>query len=322
MSLREPVLRASTTRLGLLAGGLSLVTIAGLALTQPSWSAIVLLPLCIVGVLLGVGAGRATVAGSIAPARKGGPAQPDAEPTPPAIISSPLIDAVDAVDPITRGDVDRLAALRHEFRTPLNAVLGFSDVLLRGIDGEVNDSQREDLEIIRASGMKLQILLDSALDLQRLAGEGLKLEVDGVDAREVVERAAEEARQLWASKRRASVSVPETACQATIDAPRLRRCLLVLADFLGTQYRDANVALDLSVSEENLTATVSASPSGRLDLDALPTPSEVTRAEDPMKIRRWPVAVSTEIVSAHDGSLYHGDDPARFVIRIPRRVVS
>ena len=62
-------------------------------------------------------------------------------------------------------EVDYLMALRHEFRTPLNAVLGFSDVLLSGIDGEVNDSQREDLEIIRASGIRLRILLDSAFDL-------------------------------------------------------------------------------------------------------------------------------------------------------------
>ena len=43
-------------------------------------------------------------------------------------------------------EADYLTALRHEFRTPLNAVLGFSDVLLSGIDGEVNESQREDLE--------------------------------------------------------------------------------------------------------------------------------------------------------------------------------
>lgn len=306
-----PALKAVTTRFGLLALGLSVLTWAGLALTQSSWSAVVLLPLCLVGGLLSAVLGRLTLS---SPTSVAGATRVDEPPheTPPAVESeSPLAES-DA-----RDDVDHLAALRHEFRTPLNAVLGFSDVLLRGIDGEVDESQQEDLQIIRASGMKLQILLDSALDLQRLAGGAFKLEVDAVDVRDIVTRAAEEAGQLWAGKRGAAASAPESPCSATVDATRLRRCLLVLADFLGTQYRDAAVGLELAESSDHLAVTVSASPSGRLDLDALPTPSEVISAEDPMKIRRWPVAVSTEIVSAHDGSLYHGDDPARFVIRIP-----
>jgi K+-sensing histidine kinase KdpD len=214
-------------------------------------------------------------------------------------------------------EVDYLMALRHEFRTPLNAVLGFSDVLLGGIDGDINESQREDLEIVRASGIKLRVLLDSALDLSRLATEDLKPDIESVDARTVVERAANEALQLWAGKQQARVSVSAEPCLVATDEARLRRSIVVLADFLATDNREASIEFDLDHSEGRVVVSIAAVPSGRIILEALPTPAGVLAAEDPMKIRRWPVAVTSELIARNGGSLYHGDEPARFVIRLP-----
>ena len=219
--------------------------------------------------------------------------------------------------PSEPGDVDYLMALRHEFRTPLNAVLGFSDVLLSGIDGEVNDSQREDLEIIRASGIRLRILLDTALDLSQLADGELRLDADRADVRELVARVAVEAGQLWSNKRTAGCTLPEGPCITAVDEARLRRSILVLADFLATDHRDADIALSLALSDDHLAIEVTADPSDRLMLDALPTPAEVLASEDATEIRRWPVAVTSEIIARHDGSLYHGDAPSRFLIRLP-----
>ena len=213
--------------------------------------------------------------------------------------------------------VDYLMALRHEFRTPLNAVLGFSDVLLSGIDGEVNDSQREDLEIIRASGIRLRLLLDSALDLSQLAGSELRLDAERIDVRELVARAVAEAGQLWANKRTAACTLPEQACISDVDEARLRRSILVLADYLATDHRDARIMLSLTPSNDHLAIEVLAEPSVHLPLDSLPTTAEVLASEDPREIRRWPVAVTSEVIARHDGSLYRGDAPSRFLIRLP-----
>lgn len=216
-------------------------------------------------------------------------------------------------------EVDYLMALRHEFRTPLNAVLGFSDVLLSGIDGEVNASQREDLEIIRASGIRLRILLDSALDLSQLTSGELRVSAERTDIRELVARVAVEAGQLWSNKRRAGCTLPDEPCVTDADEARLRRSILVLADFLATDHRDAEIRLSLSRSAHYLAIEIAADPSDRLNIVALPTPAEVLAAEDAMEIRRWPVAVTSEVIARHDGSLYHGDHPSRFMIRIPLR---
>ncbi len=217
-------------------------------------------------------------------------------------------------------EIDYLMALRHEFRTPLNAVLGFSDVLLRGIDGEVNPSQREDIEIIRASGIRLRILLDSALDLSQLADGELRLETDRADVRELVRRSAVEAGQLWSSKRAARFELPAESLVASVDEVRLRRTILVLADCLAAHHRDAEIRLGLSGSGETLSIELSAHPSDDPVLDSLPTPREVLDAEDIAAIRRWPLAVTSEIITLHRGSLYHGSTPSRFLIRLPMEV--
>lgn len=214
-------------------------------------------------------------------------------------------------------EVDYLTALRHEFRTPLNAVLGFSDVLLSGIDGDVNESQREDLEIIRASGIRLRILLDSALDLSQLAGGELRVGAERTDVRELVARVAVEAGQLWSNKRNAACRLPDEPCIADVDEARLRRSILVLADFLATDHRDALISLSLLRSSEHLVIEITADPSDRLTIEALPTPAEVLSSEDATEIRRWPLAVTSEVIARHEGSLYHGDQPSRFRIRIP-----
>lgn len=213
--------------------------------------------------------------------------------------------------------IDYLTALRHEFRTPLNAVLGFSDVLLSGIDGEVNTSQREDLEIIRASGIRLRILLDGALDLSRLADGDLRLDTERTDVRDVVARVAVEAQQLWSGKRQADCILPSSPCPIDADEARLRRSLLVLADFLATEHRDAVVAVRLAPSNDHLAIEVSAEPSKGMTLHAIPTPAEVLATEDVQEIRRWPIAVTSEVIARHDGTLYRGDEPCRFMIRLP-----
>lgn len=235
-------------------------------------------------------------------------ASESAEPDPGPRASQPGRDA---------DEVDYLRALRHEFRTPLNAVLGFSDVLLSGIDGEVNASQREDLEIIRASGIRLRVLLDSALDISQLAEASLRLDTDRVDVRDVVDRAATEARQLWSNKRDARCTLPSEPCIADVDEARLRRSILVLAEFLATSHREADISLSLMRSAEHLAIEVRAESTERPTLDALPTAAEVLAAEDVTKIRQWPVAVTSELIGRHGGSLYHGSAPSRFMIRLP-----
>lgn len=63
--------------------------------------------------------------------------------------------------------------LSLELRTPLSAMLGFSQMLLDGVYGDVNDKQKDRLERVVRSSQLLLRRLDLLLDYQRLFQEDL-----------------------------------------------------------------------------------------------------------------------------------------------------
>ncbi len=68
-----------------------------------------------------------------------------------------------------------LADMSHEFRTPLNSILGFSELLLETC-GNLTSKQTEDLRIIHREGRNLLMLVNDLLDLARIEAGQLPLE--------------------------------------------------------------------------------------------------------------------------------------------------
>lgn len=61
-----------------------------------------------------------------------------------------------------------LAGVSHDLRGPLNAVLGFSGLLLSGVDGPLTPGQRESVDAIERRGRDLLRLVDDLLDSAKL----------------------------------------------------------------------------------------------------------------------------------------------------------
>ena len=68
-----------------------------------------------------------------------------------------------------------LANMSHELRTPLNSIIGFSRVILKGIDGPITDLQRQDLNAIYNSGQHLLSLINDILDLSKIEAGKMEL---------------------------------------------------------------------------------------------------------------------------------------------------
>ena len=87
-----------------------------------------------------------------------------------------------------------LAAVSHELRSPLNAILGFADILMTEVDGPLTLEAREEVEQIRGSGKHLLDLINDILEFSALESGQLKLSRSRVDlaalAWEVVREAA------------------------------------------------------------------------------------------------------------------------------------
>ena len=79
-----------------------------------------------------------------------------------------------------------LANMSHELRTPLNSIIGFSRVILKGIDGPVTDMQQQDLTAIYNSGQHLLGLINDILDLARIEAGKMELNYEEVHLSEMV----------------------------------------------------------------------------------------------------------------------------------------
>jgi len=77
-------------------------------------------------------------------------------------------------------EVDRLkqeflANMSHELRTPLNSIIGYSEVLLDGVDGDLNEDATEDVEAIHSSGKHLLSIINEILDLAKIDAGQMQL---------------------------------------------------------------------------------------------------------------------------------------------------
>ncbi|HNB53199.1 MAG TPA: GAF domain-containing sensor histidine kinase, partial [Anaerolineales bacterium] len=61
-----------------------------------------------------------------------------------------------------------LANMSHELRTPLNSVIGYSEVLLMGLDGELSSEAQTDIQAIYDNGRHLLSLINDVLDLAKI----------------------------------------------------------------------------------------------------------------------------------------------------------
>lgn len=90
--------------------------------------------------------------------------------------SDELARARDAALTADRSKSMFLAAMSHEVRTPLNAIIGFSEVMAREIYGPIgHEKYRGYAADIRASGDHLLTLIDDVLDLSRVEAGKLVL---------------------------------------------------------------------------------------------------------------------------------------------------
>lgn len=63
---------------------------------------------------------------------------------------------------------DFLSWASHDLKTPLNAVIGFTKVVIKGIDGPINENQNTDLTTAFNNGQRMLTLIGNLVDMARL----------------------------------------------------------------------------------------------------------------------------------------------------------
>jgi signal transduction histidine kinase len=90
-----------------------------------------------------------------------------------------LLAATAAAEQANRTKSRFLATMSHEFRTPLNSVIGFANVLLKRASSRLEEEEREYLRRIRSNGESLLLLVNDILDLSKV--EAGRVEIHKTD---------------------------------------------------------------------------------------------------------------------------------------------
>ncbi|MEM7159188.1 MAG: HAMP domain-containing sensor histidine kinase [Myxococcota bacterium] len=121
-----------------------------------------------------------------------------------------------------------LATVSHELRTPLTSVIGFSEMLLEGVAGDLQAEQREYVETILGRGEELLRLITQLLEMSQLEGGSVRLDLQAHPVDELIAKAADTVR-LSAEKAGLTMHIaPASVPPVVADADKIQQVLLNL----------------------------------------------------------------------------------------------
>ncbi|GAB4532508.1 MAG: hypothetical protein Kow0063_13130 [Anaerolineae bacterium] len=150
-----------------------------------------------------------------------------------------------------------LANMSHELRTPLNSIIGFSRVILKGIDGPLTEMQETDLTAIYNSGQHLLGLINDILDLSKIEAGKMELNFDEVDLKPIIKGVMSSALGLVKDKPiELEQKVPEDLPKVWADSTRIRQVLLNLISNATKFTEEGKITLIADSDEEWVTISV------------------------------------------------------------------
>ncbi len=148
-----------------------------------------------------------------------------------------------------------LANMSHELRTPLNAILGKTEILSEGIHGTITEKQAASLQVIEESGRHLLQLINDILDLAKIEAGKVQLDIQPVSLAHLSERALQFVRQMAHKKQVKLQSTIDPSLKTLLaDERRLTQILInLLSNAVKFTHAGGEVGLNILQDAENET---------------------------------------------------------------------
>ena len=131
------------------------------------------------------------------------------------------------VEKANRLKSDFLARMSHDLRTPMNAIIGYTRILLRRAKEALEPRQYRNLENIDTSAEHLLSLINDILDLSRIEAGRVEVHIRDVDLAELVDQCVTSVRPLLKSGVELQLEMDNVGSVAT-DGDRVQRVLMNL----------------------------------------------------------------------------------------------
>ena len=211
-------------------------------------------------------------------------------------------------------EVDRLksqflANMSHELRTPLNSIIGFSRVILKGIDGPLTDVQRQDLDAIYSSGQHLLGLINDILDISRIEAGKMELAFEPIDLADIIKGVLSTAIALVKDNPvELQQTIPDDLPTVVGDSRRVRQVLLNLVSNAAKFTTEGYIHVEASADAGFVTISVADSGIG-IPADKIETIFEAFTQADASPSRKYGgtglgLSISKSFVELHGGQMW------------------
>ncbi len=233
-----------------------------------------------------------------------------------------------------------LANTSHEFRTPLNGMIGIAESMIDGATGTLSEIQQQNLSMIASSGRRLNELVNNILDFAQLKNHKLDLQLRSVGIKSIVEVVITVSQSLTGTKKLQLInSIPADLPLVWADENRLQQILYNLignaikftesgtveisAEIVDT---DGETFLEVPASSPDFQIAVTVSDTGigipGANLDRIFEPFE---QGDGSTVRQYGgtglgLTLSKQFVELHGGKIYAASQVgigSRFTFTLP-----
>lgn len=144
-----------------------------------------------------------------------------------------------------------LMNMSHEMRTPLNAILGYAELIDEELEEGSTDGLAEDMGNIRAAAIRLERTLTSILELARVEGGTLVLDESWLDLGALCREVADELAPAFAERQNhLDMAIDEGLRPLLGDRQRLRYCVLALLDNACRFTEGGEITLRLAIEPD------------------------------------------------------------------------
>jgi len=153
-----------------------------------------------------------------------------------------------------------VARVSHEFRTPLNMIIGLVDLMVTSpqiYDVSPSPRMREALQVVHRNCEHLSDMVNDVLDLTRMEMDRMVLHKERVDLRVVVDSATEAVSPLLKSKGLSmEISVPDDLPEVYCDRTRIEQVILNLLSNAARYTEHGGIRVSIRCSEQRAIVSV------------------------------------------------------------------
>ncbi|MDO9556169.1 MAG: response regulator [Coriobacteriia bacterium] len=152
-----------------------------------------------------------------------------------------------------------VSTVSHELRTPLTSIKGYVDLILDGDAGEINDTQREFLTIVKENSDRLVDLINDLLDISRIESGRIHLKVQPLQVAGRIKGAVDTFRAvLDQAGHTVTIEVPDDLPLAAGDPDRVGQVLInFISNAIKYSPEGGNVRVRAEADDEFVRVSVS-----------------------------------------------------------------